>query len=85
MESQRSAPSGTEPWAILVETKGGGVEVYRGGITLFTAKNAADAIIVKRSEVRQITVYPVEGGHAQGSASWVRDQDRPWTRVHPTS
>lgn len=36
---------GTSAWALLVETVGDGVEVYRGGLTLPSAKAAADELI----------------------------------------
>lgn len=71
----------TDPyaWALLVETVGGGVEIYRGGLILPGAKAAADALIESRSDIRQISVYPIEGSHAEEMATWVRTQDGAWT------
>ena len=71
----------TETWALLVETTANGVEVYRGGMFLASAQQAADRILASRPDVRQVTVYPVEGGHAEGKASWVRGQDGGWQNV----
>lgn len=68
----------TSAWALLVETVSGGVEVYRGGLTLPGAKAAADALIESRSDIRQISVYPIEGSHAEGMATWLRTQDGAW-------